>query len=129
MAVYAHQGAVSLTDDVGCAGLVLQESKLTKVLPWGVIVHDLLAFLSLSSDALTFLDEVELVALLTGPNHVVTSLETLLNEGIREDRALVAIHALEDFDLCEEILLLLTALARGILDDVVEGAAVKGPEE
>ena len=129
MTVDAHQGAVRLADDVGCAGLILQESELTKVLPWGVVVHDFFALLSLSSDALTFLDEVELVALLTGPDHVVTSLEALLNEGIREDRPLIAIHALEDLNLCEEFLILLTALARGILDDVVEGAAVKGPEE
>ena len=129
MAVDAHQGAVSLADYVGCARLILQESELTKVLPWGVVVHDLFALLSLSGDALTFLNEVELVALFTGPNHVVTSLETLLNEGIREDRALVAIHALEDFHLCEEFLILLAALARGILDDVVEGATVEGPEE
>ena len=83
--VDAHQGAVRLADDVGCAGLILQESELTKVLPWGVVVHDFFALLSLSSDALTFFDEVELVALLSGPDHVVTSLEALLNEGIRED--------------------------------------------
>lgn len=129
MAVDTHQGAVSLADDVGCAGFILQESKFTKVLPWGVVVHDLFALLSLSSDALTFLDEVELVALLTGPNDEVTSLEALLNESIREDRALIAIHALEDLDLREEIFIFLTAFARGILDNVVEGATVEGPKE
>lgn len=81
MSVYYDQLAVSLGNNIGSARLILEEGSFTKVVPWLVLV-DLLGFFvgveGFGGDGGAFFDEVELVALVTLPDNVITSFACLL---------------------------------------------------
>jgi len=92
-------------------------------------MHDFLTFLALSGNTFSFFNKVELIAFFAGLDDVFTSLESFLNKGVREDRALIRLHAFKDFDLSKEVFILFSLPLRSVLNDVVESLAIKGPQK
>ena len=127
----SHDLETSLSDDVGGTRLVFQESSLTKVVTLLVLVNGdgrFARFKCLCSVGLPAHDHEEAVAFLTLRDHVVTHFKPPLLDGICKFRPLICLHVLQDAHLSQEFLILFSLLLSGVLNDVVESAAIESPK-
>ena len=119
-----------LGNDIGSARLILQQSALTEVITFLVVMyrHGWLAWLQcLRRLGLSAHNHVERVALGTLSDHVITFFEPLLEDGISQFRSLVGFHVLKNIDLGQELLILLSLLLGAVFNDMVEGASIESP--
>ena len=128
MSVQLHYSHVSLSNHIRSSGFVSDQSQLSKVVTSLVLHHFLRGFASLDSlgsDCLTILDNIEVIALVTFLNDQVVRLELFLFEGIRQLASLVVVHALEDLNSAQELLILLSLLLSCILHNVIESVSIQ----
>ena len=71
-------------------------------------------------------DDIEDVACVALPDDDLAHLDSFFLDSISELRSLILAQSLQDFDVLENLLILLSLLGTGPLDDGVEGVTVQG---
>jgi hypothetical protein len=128
VSVHADHLAVSPANNVCCAGLILNQSTLSEIIPH-LILHNLFrrgpSFKGLGGDRFSCLEQVKVVSGFTLADYVITSFERVLLEGVTELASFIRLHSAENVDLLEELLVHLSFAARGIFHNVVERISVQ----
>ena len=118
-------------DDVCCSWLIFEQGSLSKVVTLLVLMHldGRLAWLkSLGGLGLARHDHEEAVTLCTLSDHILALFEPFLADGISQFRSLIRLHVLQNADLDEKFLILVSLLLGRVLHNVIEGASVERPQ-
>ena len=130
LAVQQRHLQIRSRHDIGSARFVFKKRSLAEVVALLVLGNAFgwLAGHALGSDGGACHHNIEHLTRLALRNHVLPLLEPLFLDSVGQLVPLVLFHVLEDGDLLQKFLILLTLVLSAVLDDEVERAPVQSPQ-